>query len=119
MFSTVYRKTKTQPLLLSIIKRRWNLVEKVLNMNEKSPALFWMKDYFNCNLKKYKGRSNMALAICLKKDLEKSNSNLENDVFVQFVLKMHLFIKILVVYLMDMNFYYLLVLFVQKIIILY
>ena len=74
----LYRKTNTTPLYGSIMQQKWNLIRKVLNMDSKVPALYWMQEYFSCKLPKYKGRSNNTLAISIKKDLERISIQLNS-----------------------------------------
>jgi len=46
------------------------MFRKILRMNENIPAQYWMFNYFNCDLQKWRGRNNHTLAQQLNNDCE-------------------------------------------------
>ena len=66
----VYRQSQTHPLEKSIRRQRWRMFGKILRMDDDIPAKYWMINYLECKLPKWRGKSNHTLAMQLKQDCQ-------------------------------------------------
>jgi hypothetical protein len=75
----LYEVTKTGPLFGRVLNRKWKLCRKVLEMDERTPAMYWFRKYFKYNVSKHLGKSNVTLVVSLMQDLKLADFELRKE----------------------------------------
>ena len=75
----LYEKTKTELIYGRVLNQKWKLCRKVLEMDERTPAMHWFRGYFKCDRPKHLGKSNVTLVVSLMQDLKLVDVKLQNE----------------------------------------